>query len=38
MKYPKSFENLIDAFQRLPGVGYKSAERMAYAMLNFSPN
>lgn len=33
MKYPKEFENLIDSFRRLPGVGYKSAERMAYQML-----
>ena len=30
MNYPKEFENLIDAFRRFPGVGYKSAERMAY--------
>lgn len=30
MNYPKEFENLIDSFRRLPGVGYKSAERMAY--------
>lgn len=34
MDYPKYFQNLIDAFQRLPGVGYKSAERMAYSYLN----
>ena len=33
MNYPKEFENLIDAFRRLPGVGYKSAERMAYQVL-----
>lgn len=33
MNYPKEFENLIDAFRRLPGVGYKSAERMAYQIL-----
>lgn len=33
MNYPKEFENLIDAFRRLPGIGYKSAERMAYQML-----
>lgn len=36
MEYPKSFQNLIEAFQRLPGVGYKSAERMAYAYLDLS--
>ena len=36
MEYPKYFQNLIEAFQRLPGVGYKSAERMAYSYLNLS--
>ena len=30
MNYPKEFENLIDSFRRFPGIGYKSAERMAY--------
>lgn len=35
MGYPKYFENLIDAFRRLPGVGYKSAERMAHSILSF---
>jgi recombination protein RecR len=34
MGYPKYFENLIDAFRRLPGVGYKSAERMAHSILS----
>ena len=34
MNYPKEFENLIDAFRRLPGVGYKSAERMTYQVLD----
>ena len=34
MEYPKYFQDLIDAFQRLPGIGYKSAERMAYSYLN----
>ena len=37
MEYPKYFQDLIEAFQRLPGVGYKSAERMAYSYLNL-PN
>ena len=37
MEYPKFFQDLIEAFQRLPGVGYKSAERMAYAYLNLLP-
>lgn len=30
----KSLERLIDSFSKLPGVGYKSAEKMAYAVLN----
>ena len=34
MEYPKYFKDLIEAFQRLPGIGYKSAERMAYSYLN----
>lgn len=35
MSYPKSFEKLIDSFRRLPGIGYKSAERMAHSILDF---
>ncbi len=31
-----SFERLIRAFERLPGVGRRSAERMAYHLLNVS--
>ena len=37
MEYPESFKNLIEAFARLPGVGYKSAERMAYSYLDLLP-
>ncbi len=33
MNYPKEFEDLINCFRRFPGVGYKSAERMAYQFL-----
>ena len=36
MEYPKYFQDLIEAFQRLPGIGYKSAERMAYSYLNLN--
>jgi len=32
--YPKSLENVISSFQRLPGVGKKTAERYAYSMIN----
>ncbi len=36
MDYPKTFKNLIEAFERLPGIGHKSAERMAYSYLNLN--
>ena len=31
--YPKTFTNLIECYKKLPGVGEKSAERMAYQFL-----
>lgn len=34
MKELKSVERLIDSFAKLPGVGHKSAEKMAYSVLN----
>ena len=33
MQYPIVFQNLIDCFKKLPGVGAKTAERMAYDVL-----
>ncbi len=36
MKELKSLERLIDSFAKLPSVGRKSAERMAYAILDMS--
>lgn len=33
MKKLKTLDNLVDSFAKLPGVGQKSAERMAYAVL-----
>ena len=36
MNYPKDLENLISYFQKLPGIGEKSAERLAIATLEFS--
>jgi len=36
MNYCKSFEDLIDSLKKLPGVGYKSAERMAYQILDMN--
>lgn len=37
MIYPKELEELIDYFKKLPSVGEKSAERLALAVLEFSP-
>lgn len=33
--YPKKFEALVENFQRLPGVGLKTAERYAFEILNW---
>lgn len=33
MKEFRSIAKLIDSFQRLPGIGYKTAEKMAYQVL-----
>ncbi len=33
--YPNSIKNLIDCLKNLPGIGEKSAERMAFSILNF---
>lgn len=35
MTYPKSINNLISNLKNLPGVGEKTAERMALAMIDF---
>ena len=34
MKIPLSFEALLDALERLPGIGRKSAERIGFHLLN----
>ena len=36
MSYPKDLEKLINYYQKLPGIGEKSAERLAIATLEFS--
>ena len=36
MKELKSVNKLIESFSRLPGVGHKSAEKMAYSVLEMS--
>ena len=33
--YPESVRNLITSLRNLPGIGEKSAERMAFSILNF---
>ena len=33
MKYPKTLQNLIECFQKLPGIGEKTAERLALSTL-----
>lgn len=35
MIYPRSFENLKDSFEKLPGIGERSAERFVLSILNF---
>ena len=37
MEYPQIFQNLIDSFKKLPGIGSKTAERMAYDILSMRP-
>lgn len=34
LQYPASFQELIDCFKKLPGIGNKNAERLAYHILN----
>lgn len=34
MTFPKQIQNLIEAFERLPGVGPKTAERLAFYLLH----
>ena len=38
MIYPETLQNLIDFYKKLPGVGEKSAERMALATLDLKDN
>lgn len=35
MKIPRSIANLIDTFERLPGIGPKTAQRLTFYLLNF---
>jgi len=33
--YPESILNLIESFKKLPGIGEKSAERLAFSIIDF---
>ncbi len=35
MRYPTTIQNLIECFNHLPGIGEKTAERLALSTLNF---
>ena len=34
MKYPETIQNLIECFKKLPGIGEKTAERLALSTLD----
>ena len=34
--YPKCIRNVIDCFKNLPGIGEKTAERLAFSLISFS--
>jgi len=38
MKLPKSLTNLVESFERLPGIGPKSAQRLAFYILRVPQN
>lgn len=38
MKYPTTIQTLIECFQKLPGIGEKTAERLALSTLKFDQN
>lgn len=38
MKYPQTIQNLIECFRKLPGIGEKTAERLALSTLKFDQN
>ncbi len=37
MSYPRSLNELIENFKLLPGIGEKTAERLAFNIMDFSP-
>ncbi|MBI2036129.1 recombination protein RecR, partial [Candidatus Microgenomates bacterium] len=34
MRIPKAIQNLIEAFERLPGIGPKTAQRLTFYLLH----
>lgn len=38
MAYPNSIKNLIECYKKLPGIGEKTAERLALASMNLDDN
>ncbi|MBI1918969.1 recombination protein RecR [Candidatus Microgenomates bacterium] len=38
MKIPKAIQNLIEAFERLPGIGPKTAQRLTFYLLHVPQN
>lgn len=36
--FPNSIKNIIDCFKDLPGIGEKTAERLAFSLINFDKN
>ncbi len=38
LNYPDAIEQLIDTLKRLPGIGRRGAERLAFAMLKWEPD
>ena len=36
MSYPKSIQNLIECYRKLPGIGEKTAERLSFATLGLN--
>ncbi|MCX6745544.1 MAG: hypothetical protein NTX00_00830 [Candidatus Parcubacteria bacterium] len=36
IKFPRPIQNLIDQFCKLPGIGPKTAERLAFAFLKWT--
>ena len=38
MNYPETINNLIECFKHMPGIGEKTAERLALSLLDYDDN